>query len=105
VRIYRATHHIITLAEFHGYDMTTGQVRTPTSIKDPRNYLIFYLGEFDPEGRLLRTDDELLYWMIPIFQRRNLPASKEEYERNGGFPHYYIDYVAKHAGCDRPVKE
>jgi hypothetical protein len=105
VKIYRTLHMITLLNEFYGYDPVTGTIKAGTSPYDPTTYLPYYQGEYDANGKLLKSDDWLLYWLIPIVRDRELPATKEEYLRNGGFSYYYRDYVAEHAGCKRPVKE
>ena len=73
---------------------------------DPYNHVLLqpiYLGDFDKDGKLKDPRDPLLYWRIPIVLEHTLPETKEEYRRRGGYPHFYTDYVSKHAGCPRPA--
>jgi hypothetical protein len=70
VRVYRVTHSIMTAP-----DMAKG--RSPL---DPSLFLPYYLGEFTPEGDLVKYDDDgkakeggmddpFLYWLLPIIPR------------------------------------
>jgi hypothetical protein len=56
IRIYRVVHNIIRpreLAEGHSPD-------------EPTYYWPFYMGKFDPSGKLLDPRDPCLYWLLPI---------------------------------------
>jgi hypothetical protein len=33
---------------------------------DPTNYMPFYMGKYDLDGRLLDPKDPFLYWVLPI---------------------------------------
>jgi len=105
VRIYRALHLITTLAQFRGYDTNFSKDTQPMSPYHPTLYLPYFMGRFSRDGKLIDSTDQMLYWLVPIVQDRPLPENPEEYRRNGGFNHYYTDYVSRHAGCDRPIKE
>jgi hypothetical protein len=106
VRLYRTLHMLVQLNEMHGYDAALGHAVDPVRPGNPRQYLAYFQGEFDPKtGALVDPVDPMLYWLVPIVQDRRLPEDPEEYKRNGGFHHYFTDYVSKHAGCPRPIKE
>jgi hypothetical protein len=66
-------------------------------------YMPYYQGEYDVAGHLKDPTSPLLYWLVPIVEAAEPPTSDEEYRKNGGYKHYFADYVSKHAGCDRPV--
>lgn len=57
VKIYRVVHSMLEAKQFNREDLD------PTS---PVLYFPYYHGEFDKEGKLLRSDDPFLYWLIPI---------------------------------------
>lgn len=105
VRIYRALHMITTLQQFRGFDPSTGKDVQPMSPYHPTLYLPYFEGRFSRDGRLVDSTDQMLYWLVPIMEKRPYPGTLEEYRRNGGYPFYFTDYVAIHAGCDRPIKE
>jgi hypothetical protein len=103
VKIYRTQHTIITPDQFVGFDSTTNRRLDPWGPYNGSLYMPYYQGEFDPAGNLKDPQDHLLYWFVPIVPVRTPPASRDEYERSGGFKQYFIDYVSVHAGCPRPV--
>jgi hypothetical protein len=105
VKIYRVQHSIITLPQLRGFDHATGKETPHISPYHPTLYWPYFLGSFSRDGRLIDPMDPMLYWHVPIRQDRPLPNDPDEYRRNGGFPHYFTDYVSRHAGCDRPIKE
>jgi hypothetical protein len=73
VKVYRVLHRIITAqALARGADP-----------HDPTFYLPYYVGEFDPDGKLKDADDAFLYWVLPIVRDGN------------GMVRFY---VYKHAG-------
>jgi len=105
VKIYRVVHSSIRLNLFRGFDPSTGEKIPGASPYEPSLYLPFFMGEFEPNGRLVDPTEEMLYWYVPILKDRPLPPegfNSPEYHRTGGFKKYYIDYVSKHAGCPRP---
>jgi hypothetical protein len=103
VWVYRTLHMITTLYQFHLHNPGTHEARRGMSPYDPQLYFPYFQGEFTPDGELKDSTAPLLYWLVPIQQRRDrpLPASEEEY-RKFGFDHYYIDGVSRHVGCQRP---
>jgi hypothetical protein len=104
IKVYRATHTIITLDQFVGMDLAANKRATPRSPYNPMFYMCYFQGEFDTAGNLKDPTDPLLYWLVPIIETAPLPASREEYKANGGYPHYFRDYVNQHAGCARPAE-
>jgi len=111
VKIYRARHQLTTLAQFRGFDPTTGQSVMPVDPFMPSLYIPNFQGEFDGEGQLKDSTEPLLYWYVPIYNSRSnnpLPATLEEYKRNirrHGPSYYFTDTVSRHARCERPVEE
>jgi hypothetical protein len=107
IRVYRTLHLIPTLAEFRGYDMIGRQDATPKSPYNPSLYMPYFQGKFARDGRLIDSTDPMLYWLVPIapVPGREVPLDREEYRRHGGYSYYFSDYLSRHAGCDRPIKE
>lgn len=55
VRIYRVIHTLISPRELHeGKD-----------VLDPTTFMPYYMGKYDPEGRLLDPKDPFLFWHVP----------------------------------------
>ena len=96
---------ITTLPQFRGFDPSYGERVVGMSPYNPTLYLPYFQGEFDGHGRLVDPTDPLLYWLVPITNDRQLPASKAEYRQAGGFSRYFTDYASRHAGCPRPTEE
>jgi hypothetical protein len=68
----------------------------------------YFQGKFTRDGRLINPADPMLYWLVPISPvpgREEVPLDYEAYKKNGGFQYYFTDYVSRHAGCERPIKE
>jgi len=100
IKIYRVVHTTISLNLFRGFDPSTGEALPGTSPYDPSLYLPFFQGEYDPNGRLKDSTEEMLFWYVPVLRSRKLPAEglkSPEYR----FDKFYIDYVSKHAGFPR----
>ncbi len=58
VRVYRLTHMLISPAELNaGKDPL-----------DPTTLMPFYMGKYDPDGRLLDPKDPFLFWYVPIIR-------------------------------------
>lgn len=104
VKIYRTLHVITTLDQFVGFDSNLNGPTAPRSPYSPMLYLPYYQGEFDPAGRLKDPESPMLYWLVPLIETSVPPASRDEFKKEGGFRHYYIDYLSIHAGCARPVE-
>ncbi len=107
IRVYRTQHSIISLADFRGYDTINHRDAPPKSPYNAGLYLPFFQGKFTRDGRLIDPTDPMLYWLVPILQERSrdVPLDREEYKKNGGYDYYFTDYVSRHAGCARPIKE
>jgi|SRR5579884_262404 len=56
VRVYRLVHKMITPKELY-------EGKDPL---DPTNFLSFYMGKYDPDGKILDPDDPFLFWHVPI---------------------------------------
>lgn len=103
IRVYRALHLIANLGQFHGYDENTGQkMKQPMSPYNPTQYMPYYQGKYDRDGRLTDPTDPMLYWLLPIIQEREVPEDWATYKANGGYFHYYTDNVSRQAGSRRP---
>jgi hypothetical protein len=84
VKVYRAEHRIIPAYTFvHGGDPF-----------DPVGYRVYYLGEYTPDGKLVNPQDEMLYWLVPVFPKPGgaspLDPDKKHFE----------EYLSRHAGYD-----
>ena len=56
VRVYQVIHNLTTPRQFsEGHELL-----------DPTNYMPFYMGKYDIDGRLLDPKDPFLYWILPI---------------------------------------
>lgn len=106
IKIYRTIHLITTLPQFRGFDVNTGQPADPVGPYNAKLYLPFFQGEYTPDGKLVDPTDPMLYWLVPIIEKdRPAPIDRDEYRRRGGYSYYFNDYVNKHAGSERPIKE
>ena len=53
--------------------------------RDPYNaslYMPYYQGAFDKDGKLIDPTDPMLYWLVPINQRRDDWSSRREYRES-----------------------
>ena len=85
---------ITGMPEFRGYDPATG-AKVPG--KDPYNaaqYMPYYQGAFDQDGKLIDSTDPMLYWLVPINQTQPDWSSRREYREKGGFKYYFDDYLS-----------
>lgn len=62
---------------------------------DKASYLPFFVGDYDPTGRLLNPFDPLLYWIVPIIK---VPKYDNESGKQIGYE--YQNFVTAHAGGD-----
>lgn len=84
VKIYRAEHRIIPVYQFvQGGDPF-----------DPVGYRVYYLGEYAPDGTLVNPQDELLYWLVPVYPKPGGPSPLDP-ERK-----HFEEYLSRHAGYD-----
>jgi hypothetical protein len=56
VRVYQVIHNLISPKQF-----SEGR-----ELLDPTNYVPYYMGKYDLDGRLLDPEDPFLYWILPI---------------------------------------
>jgi len=111
VKLYRVTHSIATAQQLANVMPGGGRQHAD----DPWLYMPYYLGEFDPAGRLLGKDgkpladdnplreerDPLLYWLIPILP--DVSRERPDLDRTR-----LLDFLAVQAGdraSARVVKE
>jgi hypothetical protein len=95
VKVYRVKHDMLWPAQLAG----------GMDPYDPRLYEIHFMGEFDPEGRLLKKngkDDPFLYWLIPTtvdVVPDSLVSGRKEDVR-----YRITEYLPVHAGdSDKPT--
>jgi hypothetical protein len=81
MRIYRAEHAIIQPAEF----VKARDVYHPTTFR------VYYLGEYDPDGKLSDSTDPMLYWLVPVVPKINGPSPTDPEKRD------YEDFLSRHA--------
>ncbi|MCI0702827.1 MAG: hypothetical protein L0241_17235 [Planctomycetia bacterium] len=79
VKVYRLEHSTLQVEQFV-------KNADPWS---PKMYLPFFLGEFDAHGNLVNPQEPLLYWLLPILERRVAPGDRNKKD--------YIDYLSVHA--------
>lgn len=90
VRVYRVIHMLITPRELH-------QGKDPT---DVTTFMPYYMGKYNPEGRLLDPEDPFLFWHLPILRAcKNYP---------NGEPYLWINWeeglMARNKPLDEPSK-
>lgn len=101
VKIYRVQHNIITLDQFVGYDSTTNTRVDSWGPYNPALYMPYFQGEFGPAGNLKDSQENMLYWLVPIEPFATPPLNRQRRLDLEGFRRYFRDYVSVHAGCDR----
>jgi hypothetical protein len=103
IKLFQVEHSIITPQDFLGYTPSEAEKKAsngtlrlssiPTNNPNaPTLYMPFYLGEYDASGTLLKPDDPLLYWMVPIVRDPRDPSK-------------YIDYMSQYAGFEFDWKD
>lgn len=84
VKVYRAEHRIIPAYAFvQGGDPF-----------DPVGYRVYYLGEYTPNGKLVNPQDEMLYWLVPVYPKPGGPSPADPERR------HFEEYLSRHAGYD-----
>ena len=82
VKIYRVEHRIVPPNMLvHGMDPY-----------DPTGYRPYYVGTYDPEGRLTDPEDPMLYWLVPVMPKAGGPSPVDARQV------HYDDYLSRHAG-------
>jgi hypothetical protein len=92
VKFYRAEHRITPIAEFIDRPTPGGGVIPGKDPYYPDGYRVYYLGEYTPDGTLVNPQDEMLYWLVPIYRREGGPSPTDP-DHQG-----YYDFLTKHAG-------
>ncbi len=84
IKLYRVEHRIITSTAF-----VKG-----LSPYHPTTYKPYYFGEYTPEGKLIDTQDPMLYWLVPVLPKPNgaAPGDPEQID--------YDDHMSRHAGFE-----
>ena len=86
VKVYRAEHRLVGPKEF----------ADGSSPFDPRTFWIYYLGDYDPDGKLIDPQDPMLYWLVPLPTKPGGPSPTDPKR----LP--YEDYLQKHSGHEFP---
>jgi hypothetical protein len=87
VRLYRLEHRVVPPESF------IGAGRYPRIDPfHPTTYRAYFLGDYDPAGKLVNPQDPLLYWLIPITPKPGgaAPGDKDKID--------FDDYLSRHAG-------
>jgi hypothetical protein len=83
VKVYRVRHEIPPVEPFaHGR----------LAADDPELYRPFYMGTFNPEGKLLDPEDPFLYWLLPVLRDQTIDPQSP-----------ITDYTRLHAGDPRYI--
>ncbi len=83
VRLYRAEHRIVSTQFF---------VKLDCDPYHPTLYRVYFLGDFTPAGKLVNSQDPMLYHLLPVTMRRpDLPY-------NNWTPDQFYDSLSDHAG-------
>jgi len=80
IKVYLAQHRMLNQKQFSDWSVD------PYA---PWTYLPFFVGDYDPNGKLLDPLDPMLYWIVPII-REPLPGGKFKVN----------NYMQLHAGSD-----
>lgn len=88
LKMYRLEHRIMPPSYF---SPRANEGRKPDPYH-PRTYRCYYYGDYDPTGKLIDPQDEMLYWLIPISPRPGVTLSNDPNQQD------YIDYLSRHAG-------
>lgn len=88
VKIYRLEHRTMRPDQFT-QRLADGTYQSPYS---PATYLPFFLGEFDAHGTLLNPQEDLLYWLLPVYP---VPVNPNDPANPHKKP--YLDYMSVHA--------
>jgi hypothetical protein len=86
VKVYRLEHGTIGVEEFINWRKNPGVVSSPYH---PMTYRPFFLGEYNALGDLLKPQEPMLYWLVPIYSRVTGPGEKEKRD--------FIDFMSIHA--------
>ncbi len=83
-KVYRAEHRIVPTDKF-----VEG-----SNPFDPRTFWIYFLGDYDADGKLIDPQDPMLYWAVPVVTKPGGPAPDDKLQ----IP--YDDYLTKHSGFE-----
>jgi hypothetical protein len=109
VKIYRVYHEILEVATFVGEkDERTG-MRYPVSPFNPTSYWPYFMGDYDPDGKLRDPGDPMLYWLVPIRRRSDAGLSIKDFSKPVNtlreYKRLYEDFAAVHAGSHHMARE
>jgi hypothetical protein len=69
----------------------------------------YFVGDFDPSGKLRDPGDPMLYWLVPIRRRTEAGLSVKDFSKPvktlRDYKHLFDDYVAVHAGSHHMARE
>lgn len=83
-KVYRAEHRIVPTDKF-----VEG-----SNPFDPRTFWIYFVGDYDDQGKLLDAQDPMLYWAVPVVSKPGGPSPDDKLQ----IP--YDDYLTKHSGFE-----
>jgi hypothetical protein len=94
VRVYLVEHRILAPGVFRRVDPFA-----------PSTYLPYYLGEYAAAGQPTHADDDMLYWLVPIFYYPARPDMPGWYMPKS-HPHDFILYdgLRHHTGTDHSLR-
>ena len=88
VKVYRMQHNTMTVEDFINSRKRPG---APTNPYHPTWYRPFFMGEFNARGDLLKPQEPMLYWLVPITGRPGGVPPGETTKRD------FLDYMSFHA--------
>jgi hypothetical protein len=104
LKMYRVEHRVITPDQFLEYENPAALAaklpeRNPNLAGTPQRlggftpfhptlYSPYYMGEFDPAGKLTDPQDPLLYWLVPVRYLPNRPKDQPDFK----------DHMSEYAG-------
>jgi hypothetical protein len=83
-KVYRAEHRIVPTDKF-----VEG-----SNPYDPRTFWVYFVGDYDRDGKLIDPQDPMLYWAVPVVSKPGGPAPGDKQQ----VP--YDDYLTKHSGFE-----
>jgi hypothetical protein len=95
IKVYMVTHRLLTPAQLAEYNI---------GFYDPPTYLPYFMGEYDVDGNILRRDDPMLYWLVPIiYEPKNMSVPVDHTYKTHPNEFNLIDGVERHCGFPAPI--
>ncbi len=83
-KVYRAEHRIVPTDKF-----VEG-----SNPFDPRTFWVYFVGDYDADGKLIDPQDPMLYWAVPVVSKPGGPSPDDKLQ----IP--YDDFLTKHSGFE-----